>query len=140
MRRIQRFFDRHMKTRITLQLLLDISPTLLFCWALFTLVISGDGQVVWTARLFDVSMGVFAFLTVPLFILSVILGKDLADFEIYPILEKLSKVLWGISILPMILAAAVDIIVIAILLDIVYFTGFPDKYRFLFYFAYALFL
>lgn len=136
MKAIIRFFDMHMKLRIALQLLLDISPTLLLCCALVTLTISGNGQAEWSARLFDASMTAFVILTVPLFILSVILGKDLVEFEIYPFLAKLSLALRWISVLPMLLAGAVDVMIIATLLDIDYFTGFMNKYRFLFNFIY----
>ena len=112
MKAIRSYFDGHMKTRIALQLLLDAAPTLLLCWAVIALEMSGNGHVVWTARLFDVSMTVYAILTVPLFILSVIMGKDLVELEICPALAKLSLGLRIISILPMLLAAALDIIMI----------------------------
>lgn len=140
MRAIQNFFDRHINIRIALQLLLDISPTLLLCWAVIALGISGNGQVEWSARLFDVSMAAFVCLTVPLFILSVILGKDLVEFEIYPVLARLSLALRWISVLPMLLAGALDIIIIAVILDINYFTGFLDKYGIHLNFVLAWFL
>ena len=112
----------------------------LLCWAVIALGISGNGQVEWSARLFDVSMAAFACLTVPLFILSVILGKDLVEFEIYPVLAKLSLALRWIGVLPMLLAGALDIIIIAVILDINYFTGFLDKYGIYFNFVLAWFL
>ena len=62
------------------------------------------------------------------------------EFEIYPVLAKLSQVLRGISVLPMLLAGALDIIIVAVILDINYFTGFLVKYKILFNFVIAWFL
>ena len=121
MKRLSAWFDRHGKLRIALQLLLDASPLLLMAWAMTAISISGDGQIQWRAWLFDVSMTVFAFLTVPLFIWSVLTARNLVEFDIYPAWGKVSLALRWLSVVPMLIAAAMDLMLIATVLDVVYY-------------------
>lgn len=121
MKAIRNFFDRHGKLRIALQLVLDASPMLLMAWAMTAIVISGDGQIHWRAWLSDVSVAVFMFLTVPLFIWSVLTARNLVEFDIYPAWGKVSLALRWLSVVPMLIAAAMDLMLIATVLDVVYY-------------------
>ena len=121
--RLSSWFDRHGKIRIALQLLLDASPLLLMAWAMTAIVISGDGQIQWRAWLFDVSVTVFEFLTVPLFIWSVLTARNLVEFDIFPFWGKVSLALRWLSVIPMLLAGAMVLMVIATVLDVAYYLG-----------------
>lgn len=119
--RLSAWFDRHGKLRIALQLLLDASPLALMAWALASIHISGSGYVQWTAWLSELSVTVFAFCTVPLFIWSVLTARNLVEFDIYPAWGKVSLALRWLSVVPMLIAAAMDLMIIATVLDVAYY-------------------
>lgn len=117
------FFDRHMKLRIVLQIFLDVLPMLLFAVG-FSAV-----REVMTTRWYygmDTSMItagllVFAVGTVPAFILSVCMAKNLPEFDIWPFWGKVSLVLRCISSIPLILAILMDLAILATLLDLIWY-------------------
>ena len=93
MRRISDWFDKHMKTRIALQLVLDAAPFILlagFCacmWHLFTYELALE----W---LMHVGILGFFILTLPLFILGIwFRGRAEGEFACYPWCWWMSKVL-----------------------------------------------
>ena len=93
MRTIYRFFHRHIKTRIALQLLLDAMPLLLMCGfgAFAYNLFSYPLELEWLMHI-----GFWGFLigTIPVFIGGIILRRRAdAEFVCYPWCEWVSRIL-----------------------------------------------
>lgn len=112
------YFRRHMWPRIALQLLLDASPVLLLACAGAALWCTYDGEPQWQTALITAALGAFVFLTVPLFIVSVLTGRRLAEFEVCPFWGGVSLALRWIGVIPMLLAGAIDVFAIAVAMDV----------------------
>ena len=118
MRSISEWFDRHMKTRIALQLVLDGLP--------FTLLI-GFGICVYNVFSYPLELewlmhvGIFGYLigTLPLFIMGIKLRDDAEDeFACYPWCEWASRTLRILSVLAVSIAVLGDILIVSALISL----------------------
>ena len=121
MKRLRDFFDRHGKLRIALQLLLDISPLLLLAWAAPAVLTKGYGLTDVELMLQSVAIAAFLFLTVPLFVVSYLLARNLVEFDVYPAWGKVSLALRWLSVVPLLIAIALDLMLIATVLDVAWY-------------------
>lgn len=102
---LTRFFDKHVKLRIAVQLLLDVMPMLLMIGGVEAFA-AGLGPIRPAAVEGLMSLGLILFLigTAPVFALSVWLAKDMAEFEIWPFWGKVSLMLRCFSAAPAIIS------------------------------------
>lgn len=93
MRRVSEWFDLHIRTRVTLQLLVDAAPFILligFCGCLMNLF-TNSLELEW---LMDIGIFGFFILTLPLFILGIWLrGRAEGEFACYPWCSRVSTIL-----------------------------------------------
>lgn len=110
---LTRFFDKHMKLRVAVQLLLDVAPMLLMIGG-----IEAFGAALGPIRPAVVegmmTMGLILFLvgTAPMFALSIWLAKGMVEFEIRPFWGKVSLVLRCFSAAPAIISVYLSLMLI----------------------------
>ena len=111
---LTRFFDKHMKLRIVVQLMLDVAPMVLMIGGIEAFGVAlGPIRPAAIEGLMTLGLILFLVGTAPVFALSIWLAKDLVEFEIWPFWGKVSLVLRCFSAAPAIISVYLSLLLVS---------------------------